>query len=71
MGVVFVGFTLVMTVLFRIAYHMDHLGTPSEEADIETLSGVRLSKGRTRADGMEALKRLAFGSQAERDENEE
>ena len=62
MGVVFVGFTVGMAALFRIAYHMDHLGTPSEEADIETFSGVRISKGGTRADGMAALKRMAFGS---------
>ncbi len=59
--IVFVGFTLPTAWLVRLAYHMDHLGTPSEEADIETFSGVRLSKGATRAEGMAAFKQMLLG----------
>lgn len=59
--VVFVVFTLPVAWLLRLAYHMDHLGTPREEADVETFSGVRLSKGATRADGVAALRRMLVG----------
>ena len=62
---VFIGFSLLMSWFVHVTYHMDHLGTPSEEADIETFSGVRLSKGATRADGYRALKRMLFGSHPE------
>jgi membrane protein implicated in regulation of membrane protease activity len=61
-AVAFVGFTVPMAWLVRLAYHMDHLGTPSEERDIETFPGVRLSKGATRNEGYTALKRMFFGS---------
>ena len=70
MGVAFVGFTVPMAWLIRLAYHMDHLGTPKEEADIETFSGVRLSKGATRAEGYRTLKRMLLGS-ATTDEDQE
>ena len=64
----FVAFTLPMAWLVRLAYHMDHLGTPSEEADIETFSSVRLSKGGTRAEGLAALKRMLLGWTPEPDD---
>ena len=40
---------------------MDHLGTAKEESDAETFSGVRLSKGATRAEGLAALRRMLVG----------
>jgi len=68
----FVAFTLPTAWLVRLAYHMDHLGTPREESDTETFSGVRISKGATRAEGMAALKRmLAGGVAAPPDEDRE
>ena len=70
-AVAFVAFTIPIAAFVRLAYHMDHLGTPSEEADVETFSGVRLSKGGTRAEGAEALKRMLLGSAPEPGDGEE
>lgn len=61
----FVAFTLPTAWLVRLAYHMDHLGTPREESDFETFAGVRLSKGATRAEGMAALRRMLSGGVAD------
>jgi len=61
----FVAFTLPTAWLVRLAYHMDHLGTPREESDVGTFAGIRLSKGATRAEGMAALKRMLSGGAAE------
>jgi hypothetical protein len=69
-GVAFVAFTLPTAWLVRLAYHMDYLGTPKEEADVETFSGVRLSKGATRAEGLKALKRMLGGSTAAEKDDE-
>lgn len=50
----FLGLTLVVALLTRIVYHMDHLGpTPPQPA--ATFDGIRLSKGATREDGYQAL----------------
>lgn len=59
--VAFIVFTVPMALLVRLLYHMDHLGTVGEEADLETFSGVRISKGATRAEGLAALKRMVSG----------
>lgn len=64
-AVAFVAFTLPTAWLVRLAYHMDHLGTPREESDVGTFAGIRLSKGATRAEGMAALKRMLSGGAAE------
>jgi hypothetical protein len=69
-AVAFVAFTVPTAWLARLAYHMDHLGMPSEEADVETFSGVRLSKGRTRTQGHAALARMLAGPTAEPDDDE-
>ena len=59
--IAFVAFTVPMAWLVRLLYHMDHLGTVGEETELETFSGVRLSKGATRAEGLAALKRMVSG----------
>ncbi len=59
--VAFAAFTVPTAWLVRLAYHMDHLGTAKEESDAETFSGVRLSKGATRAEGLRALRRMLVG----------
>ena len=64
-AVAFVAFTLPTAWLVRLAYHMDHLGTPREESDVGTFAGVRLSKGATRAEGVAALKRMLSGGVAD------
>ena len=69
-AVAFVAFTVPAAWLTRLAYHMDHLGAPREETDAETFSGVRLSKGSTRREGLEALKRMLGGSTALKDDDE-
>ena len=62
----FVAFSIPVVWLVRLAYHMDHLGgTVPERDDVETFSGVRISKGATRADGLSALKQMLFGSPPE------
>lgn len=60
-AVAFVAFTLPTAWLARLVYHMDHLGTPREEEETETFSGVRISKGATRREGVAALRRMVRG----------
>jgi len=59
--VLFAVFTPPMVWLVRLLYHMDHLGTVGEETELETFSGVRISKGATRVEGLAALKRMIGG----------
>lgn len=60
-AVAFVAFTVPVAWLTRVAYHMDHLGASEEGVDATAFPGVRLSKGATRAEGLEALRRMASG----------
>lgn len=55
-AVAFVGQTVVLTVLARLVYHMDHLHRPHGSED--TFDGVRLSKGTTRKEGIAALREM-------------
>ncbi len=66
--VAFVAFTIPVAWLGRLTYHMDHLGTPSEESGVETFSGVRLSKGGTRSEGWATLKGMLVGQQPDDDD---
>lgn len=65
----FVAFTLPMAWLVRLLYHMDHLGTPREEEELDTFAGVRISKGATRTEGFVALKRMLAGPKAPREDD--
>lgn len=57
----FVGFTVPIAWIVWLAYHMDHLETPTQDPEDTTFAGVRLSKGATRADGLTALGRMLAG----------
>ncbi|MEF8807496.1 hypothetical protein [Natronomonas sp.] len=59
--VVFVVVTVPTVLVTRRVYHMDHLGYPAEDVEVDTFSGVRLSKGATRDEGFEALRRMLAG----------
>lgn len=69
--IVFIAFTIPMAWLVRLLYHMDHLGTVGEETELDTFSGVRISKGATRAEGLTALKRMVSGPGSPEEEDDE
>ncbi|GAB3667342.1 hypothetical protein [Halopiger thermotolerans] len=55
----FAGLTLVLGYLTHVAYQMDHVGSvgSSEDPTTATFDGVRLSKGATRGQSHDALRR--------------
>lgn len=66
--IAFISFTLPTAWLVRLVYHMDHLGAVGDKTGLNTFSGVRISKGATRTEGLAALKRMLAGDTPDNDE---